>query len=255
MSQQKRYWNASLYDEKHHFVSDLGKDVMEWLTPRHNEHILDVGCGTGDLTWAISRSCQSIIGIDYSAAMIEEAQHKYPSLPFQQCDASNLPFHDEFDAVFSNAALHWMKDKRQVIRKIYESLQPGGRFVAEMGGKGNVHIITSALKEAILLHGVEYDDRQFPWYFPSIGEYASLLEQEGFHVKQMLHFQRPTHLKGKDGLRNWVTMFADHLFPDSLPNHLKETILHEMEVKLEPLLFHDGKWIADYQRLRFIAIK
>ncbi|UOQ84935.1 class I SAM-dependent methyltransferase [Gracilibacillus salinarum] len=248
------YWNPEFYDHRHSFVSELGNDVVQLLAPVKGESILDVGCGTGDLTNQISHRQVTIEGIDKSENMIQQALHKYPHIHFSAQDILEMEYHQQFDAVFSNAALHWVKQPKPALERIYHSLKPGGRFVAEFGGKGNVETITDAIILQIKKAGIDYHNQQFPWYFPSIAEYTALMEHAGFRVTLAQHFDRPTPLDGEEGIRNWVEMFATELLKDS-SDEMKEQIISGVEDSLRDVLFQDDQWVADYKRLRVIGIK
>ncbi|MBT2727698.1 methyltransferase domain-containing protein [Bacillus sp. ISL-75] len=253
---QEDSWNASLYDTKHSFVSQFGGDLVQWLAPQSSEKILDLGCGTGDLANQLNQLGVDIIGIDKSENMIQQAQKKYPGLTFEVQDAVNMGYTNEFDAVFSNATLHWIKTPKQALQSIYNALKPGGRFVAEFGGKGNVQKITDAIINQLGEHGTTYksEQLQFPWYYPSIGEYTSIMEQVGFRVTHAQHFDRPTPLSGEQGLRNWIEMFATSMF-EGVTSDTKELIITRVEENLREVLFRNGEWIADYKRIRVLGIK
>ena len=243
-------WNAHLYDGKHQFVSEFGQDVVKLLAPTAKERILDVGCGTGDLASALFHEGVCTVGVDQSPSMIDEAKQKYPDIPFFVKDAHNLQYEEEFDAVFSNAAIHWMKKPDQVLHSIWKSLKPGGRFVAEFGGKGNVEFISQAI-----IHQIDgYNTRTFPWYFPSIGEYTTLMEQTGFHVSFAEHFERPTRLDGVDGMRNWIKMFGDVVMGEQTAEE-KERITNGAVNELKEVCFNEDHWMADYWRIRVVGIK
>jgi trans-aconitate methyltransferase len=246
-------WNASLYDQKHSFVSEYGKNLIPLLEPQPGESILDIGCGTGHLTKAIAETGAHVVGIDSSSSMIETARTTYPDLEFLVADARNLSFPTPFDAVFSNAALHWIPEAEKVIHSIATALKPGGRFVAEFGGKGNIAAIMSALQQS--LREVADIEADFSWYFPSIGEYTSLLEQYGLAVQLALLFDRPTKLEdGEKGLRNWLLMFRRDML-ENLPDETRSQVIERTEAKARDLLFKEDHWIADYRRLRIIARK
>jgi trans-aconitate methyltransferase len=247
-------WNASLYDKEHSFVSQLGGELVQWLAPKPGEKILDLGCGTGDLANQLSQQGVDITGIDKSENMIEQAQKKYPELTFLVQDAVDMRYSKEFDAVFSNATLHWIKTPKRALQSIYHSLKPGGRFVAEFGGKGNVQTITDAIMNQFSEQGISYKSEQFPWYYPSIGEYTSIMEQVGFRVTQAQHFDRPTPLNGEQGLRNWIKMFATSMF-EGVTTETKALIVTRVEESLRQGLFRNGEWIADYKRIRVLGIK
>ena len=200
-------WDSNLYDDKISFVSRLGKDVVQLLDPQPGEKILDLGCGTGDLTNEILRLGAVPLGIDYSGSMIEKARHKYPNITFQVENGETFRVTDQFDAVFSNAALHWMTEPSKVVESVWLALRNGGRFVAEFGRKGNVKTITDAISEVVSTFGVNASERN-PWFYPSIGEYSSLLENQGFRVVYAVHFDRPTQLEDdENGLKHGLICF------------------------------------------------
>jgi trans-aconitate 2-methyltransferase len=251
----EKHWNASAYDDQHSFVWKYGQGVMELLAPRAGERILDLGCGTGHLTNKIAEAGAEVIGIDKSPAMIEEARKLFPNLRFQLGDGTDFHFDQPFDAVFSNAAIHWMKDQRAVARCIWEGLKPGGRFVAEFGGKGNIDAIRTALVSAVKAAGERVNLGPFARYYPTIGEYALLLEAQGFRVTFASHFDRPTKLQnGEEGLRGWLLTFADNII-EALPADRRETVIVDVERQLKGRLFREGSWYADYRRIRVAARK
>ncbi|MBF2064457.1 MAG: methyltransferase domain-containing protein [Calothrix sp. C42_A2020_038] len=244
-------WNATLYEGKHAFVWQYGEDLLNLLSPQPNERILDVGCGTGQLTAKIADAGARVMGIDADAAMIEKAKLNYPHLEFAVADARLFQFDTLFDAVFSNATLHWIPEPEAVINCIYRALKPGGRFIAEFGGQGNVKSITDVLYQ-ILEKQVNLSEL-FSWYFPSIGEYASLLEKHRFNVSYAVLFDRPTQLPdGEMGLRNWLFMFGTRFFRFFTQQEI-ENIIQSIEQNLKPLLYKNGTWTIDYRRLRIIA--
>ncbi|MDK8642775.1 class I SAM-dependent methyltransferase [Niallia taxi] len=247
-------WNASLYDGKHSFVSNFGEGLVSLLSPSPGEKILDLGCGTGDLASSLAKYDCEVIGIDNSPNMIALAQKKYPHIPFFVEDATALPYESRFTAVFSNAALHWIKSPKQALASIYSSLQQGGRFVAEFGGKGNVQIITDAIIEEFAEQGISFNWANFPWYFPSIAEYTQLMEEAGFRVVFAQHYDRPTSLDGENGLNNWIEMFGDSFFK-GVSESKKEMLIRNVADKLHADVFKDGSWLIDYKRLRVIGIK
>ena len=184
--------------------------------------------------------------------MIRQAKEKYPSLRFEVMDAREISLDDSFDAVFSNATLHWIKEPERVISGIKKSLRPGGRFVAEFGGKGNTGELVKAVGRAWDRLGLT-GPAPHPWYYPSLAEYAGLLEQHGFEVTHATLFDRPTPLDdGERGLRNWLEMFGS-AFVEDLPEATRERLLAEIERELRPKLFRDAHWVMDYRRLRVVA--
>ncbi|WP_145049883.1 MULTISPECIES: class I SAM-dependent methyltransferase [Paenibacillus] len=253
--QSLNQWKADEYDNKLAFVSGYGKNLISWLQPKKGEYILDLGCGTGDLTHEISLYEVEIVGIDASSDMIRRARDKYPHLEFREGDAHHFETNRLFDAVFSNAALHWMRDPQLVVRSIWNALKPGGRFVAEFGGKGNVAIIVHALEEVIeRSKGMDASARN-PWYFPTIGEYSSLLEKQGFMVRQAYHYDRPTKLSdGEQGIEGWLSQFGGDYFQGLNTEQIQEICL-ETSKRVVPQLWKEDAIYADYKRLRVEAVK
>jgi len=246
-------WQPRRYDDKLGFVSALAADLIELLAPAPGERVLDVGCGTGDLAHRIAQRGAEVVGIDISPEMVAMAQSKYPHIRFEVADAQNYRSDGSFDAVFSNAALHWMRRPRRVLESVRSALRPGGRFVAEFGGKGNVHSISRALEVVLARRGVDAHERN-PWYYPSLGEYATLLEAAGFQVVYASHFDRPTPLPDGDlGLDHWLETFAQPFLLGLPPGEVAQ-IKAEIKDLLRPELFRDGTWVADYRRLRVAAV-
>jgi trans-aconitate methyltransferase len=247
-------WNASLYDAKHGFVWEKAKAVAELLAARPGERILDLGCGTGALTADIAATGAEVLGVDRSAEMIEEARKKFPNLRFEVCDARNLPFAGEFNAVFSNAALHWIPEAERVVEGVARALRPGGRFVAEFGGKGNVRKVVEALNAALTELGISPDGAN-PWYYPSVAEYSTLLEKHGLEVREAALFERPTKLEdGERGFAIWITMFCA-TYLDRVPDANREDFLRAAEQAARPTLWKSDHWELDYRRLRISAWK
>jgi len=245
-------WDATLYDERHGFVHRLGASVVELLDPKPGERVLDVGCGTGHLTKKIAEAGANVVGVDASAAMIAEARRNFPDLQFEIADATAMHFAQSFDAVFSNAALHWVRPPDAAVARMHEALQPGGRLVIEMGGKGNVQRTLDATAAAGRAVGVDIDALLYINYFPSVSEYATLLERQGFEVSLATLFDRPTPLEGEHGLRNWIRMFRTDVAEKVLADQL-DRLFEKMETIARPALFRDGQWFADYRRLRVVA--
>jgi trans-aconitate methyltransferase len=245
-------WNAELYDDKHSFVWKLGSSVVELLAPKPGERILDLGCGTGQLTAQIAETGAEVVGLDNSPAMIEEARRLYPQLEFKKADAHDFDVAEPFDAVFSNAALHWITEPARVVCCIARALKPKGRVVVEFGGKGNVQYLANAIETACRLTLGETVSH--PWYFPSIAEFANLLEHHGLEVTQAALIDRPTPLEGEDGLRNWVRMFGDHWL-SGVPSEQHDDFFGRAEDIARPTLYRDSVWYADYRRLRVVARK
>ena len=248
-------WNPALYQSGHSFVWEYGRGLVGLLAPRAGEHILDVGCGTGQLTAEIVGSGAEVIGIDSSPAMIEEARKNYPDMRFELADVLSLAYREEFDAVFSNAVLHWVREAEAAVVAIARALKPGGRLVAELGGRGNVQALLAAAFESLRSLGVEEPEKLRPWYFPSVGEYAALLERHGLAVTSAVLFDRFTPLEGgAKGLSDWVAMFAGGL-AGAVPREKQMEFLNLVERHAAPRLLRDGVWHADYRRLRVVAVK
>jgi trans-aconitate methyltransferase len=248
-------WNANLYDAKHDFVWKYGSDVVSLLAPQKGERILDLGCGTGHLTAQIAESGARVVGVDRSEEMILAARGAYPKLKFKVADAKELTFREEYDAVFSNAVLHWINEPVRVIEGVRRALRAGGRFVAEFGGKGNIARMKLAFDEVLAQVRGTTAGEVNPWYYPSVSEYAVLLEGNGFEVRFITLFDRATGLAdGEAGLRNWIVMFGS-AYLEGLDAKKREVFLRKVEDRLRPDLFREGQWWADYRRLRVVAVK
>jgi trans-aconitate methyltransferase len=247
-------WNTELYDKAHSFVSKFGEGILSYLQPKPGETILDLGCGTGDLTAEIFQKGVNVIGVDNSAEMIQVAKTKFPLIEFLQADARIMNFDVRFDAIFSNAVLHWIKEKDLVIRQMYLSLKENGRIVLEFGGKGNIHQMENAIIMVLKRNGYDENANMDFWYFPSIGEYATELEKQNFRVIHAEHFDRNTPLKGDRGMKDWFKMFGIN-FLNGIPESEIEYILDEVDDVLRPTHYRDGIWNADYKRIRIVAIK
>lgn len=246
-------WDAKLYDAKHAFVWEKAKGVIGLLAAKSGERILDLGCGTGALTSEIALTGAEVVGVDRAVEMIEEARRKFPSLRFEACDARELRFVQEFDAVFSNAALHWIREAEQVVQGVAQALRPGGRFVAEFGGNGNVRKVISALETALRECGAP--DSSNPWYYPSIAQYSALLEKHGLEVREAALFDRPTKLEDAErGLEMWVRMFCGS-FLERVPISQRDKYLRAVEAAARPALWNTDHWLLDYRRLRIAAQK
>jgi trans-aconitate methyltransferase len=255
LKERQAEWDADLYNAKHAFVWKYGAELISVLAPQKGEHILDIGCGTGHLTAQIADSGARVAGVDRSHEMVNAARKAYPDLQFEVADARDLQFRNEFDAVFSNAVLHWIREPERVIQRVEDALRPGGRFVAEFGGKGNIRRMQEVFGRAWteLRDGGQAEIN--PWYYPSVSEYATLLEKNGFEVRFITLFDRPTALAdGEAGLRNWITMFWSEPMSKLIPE-AREVFFRRVEELLRPELFRDGEWWADYRRLRFAAWK
>ncbi|MDP4149255.1 MAG: methyltransferase domain-containing protein [Bacteroidota bacterium] len=248
-------WNAHLYDDKHAFVFKYGEDLVKLLAPSIGEEILDLGCGTGHLTQLIAEAGADVTGVDSSNEMIEKARAAYPGLHFRVASATDLPYNQAFDAVFSNAVLHWVLDKELAIDGVYRSLRPGGRFVLEMGGKGNNDQVLLAIRKVLTRHGYYTNAATQRWYFPSLGEYTSLLEKRGFLIGYASHYDRETRLQDSEqGITDWIRMFCSDFF-SNIPEDILNGLLEEVQDMLRPTHYRYQAWWADYKRLRVAATK
>jgi trans-aconitate methyltransferase len=249
-------WDAAGYDRTFRFVTTYGEGALDDLAAQPGERVLDLGCGTGELTARIASTGAQVVGLDRDAAMIERARERYPELCFEAGDAHDFARPggiDRFDAVFSNAALHWMLRPAEVIRCVRGALRPGGRFVAEAGGQGNVARVEQALRRARAEAGLP--DRPSPWFFPSIAAYAGLLEQGGLEPRRMALFDRPTPLPdGEAGMLAWMKMFGSP-YLDDLSDSARDQTLARAADLVRPALFRDGHWSVDYRRLRVLAVR
>lgn len=243
-------WNPDRYAHNARFVADLGMPVVELLAPQSGERILDLGCGDGALTEKlVALGCQ-VVGVDSSPEQIAAARKR--GLAVQVMDGQALTFEEEFDAVFSNAVLHWMKRPDDVIAGVRRALKPGGRFVAEFGGQGNIASVKRALYEALNRRGLD-PAAVDPWYFPSPEEYRGRLKAHGFRVDTIALIPRPTLLPGD--MIGWLETFAG-TFTSTLPASDRPGFLAELQAALRPQLCDaQGKWTVDYVRLRFSAEK
>ncbi len=248
MSNQK--WSPEDYKIGADFVPILGRPVIELLDPKPGERILDLGCGNGVLTKELADMGCDVVGVDSNPEMIEAA--KALGIDAQLLDGEHLHLKEEFDAVMSNAALHWMADQYAVVRGVWRALKPGGRFAAECGGEGCIRIIREGMKIALIKRGLDYKARN-PWKFPELGTFSKILENQGFRVGYIARIDRPTPLP--KGLRSWLGTFANH-HTEGFSKDEREQFFTEVEEYCRPLLYsEDNGWVADYVRLRFLAVK
>ncbi len=242
-------WNAEDYARQAGYVAELGRPVVDLLQPKEGERILDLGCGDGRLSVALAKTGATILACDSSSDMVARA--RATGVEALVLDAQNFLFEEEFDAVFSNAALHWMKDSVSVIEGVHRALLPDGRFVAEFGGFGNIAAITAAITAVLNAHGFDGAGLN-PWFFPTADAYRKLLENAGFRVKRIDLFSRPTFLP--QGMKSWLDMFVQEFFQPV--GDLSEKLKGEVVAALHPVLRDDGGyWYADHMRLRFAAFK
>ncbi len=243
-------WNPTAYARHARFVSDLGVPVVELLAPRAGERVLDLGCGDGALTAAMAAAGCRVVGVDSSAAQVAAARER--GLDAHVADGQRLGYDAEFDAVFSNASVHWMKDLDAVIDGVWRALVPGGRFVAEFGGHGNVATIVHAIEAALRRRGLDPAPLN-PWVFPRAEDYARRLVRRGFRADAVALFERPTRLPGD--VTGWLETFAQS-FLRAVGAEERPAVVTEVRDALRPRLVDaNGDWIADYVRLRVRATK
>jgi len=243
-------WDSSLYDDRHSFVWKAGSDLLGMLNPQKGERVLDIGCGTGHLTSQIADRGAEVVGLDASLSMIAQARQNFPKLKFQLADVRDFTVDQPFDALFSNAALHWVREAESAIACMSRAVRSGGRLVLEMGGQGNIARIMRGTEEVLREAGFE---ASHTWYFPSIGEYTTLLEKHGFAVRLAQNFARWTQLEHPErGLREWLEMFGGAYF-ENVPPAKRDELVRRIEARLKPELWCDGSWFADYRRLRVVA--
>jgi SAM-dependent methyltransferase len=244
-------WDVQAYARNGAFVHGMAGGVLEWLAAQPGERILDLGCGDGRLTQRIAATGATVEGVDASPAMVAAARSR--GIAVEEAPAESLPHADgTFDTVFSNAALHWVRGQDAMMAEVHRVLKPGGRFVAEMGGQGNIAAIRVALMAMLARHG--HGDREDGVnYYPTADAYTRRLERHGFHVERIALIPRPTPL-AESGMEGWLRTFRRGVI-ESLPEPLRDTVVAETTALLAPALCdEEGNWTADYVRLRFIAI-
>ena len=244
------HWNPETYRRNAAFVPELANTAIRDLASRQGERLLDIGCGDGVLTRHLMDLGCIVIGIDSSPAFVEAARSR--GVDARLCDAQEIEFEDEFDAVFSNAALHWMQHQYQLSNRVYRALKSGGRFVVEMGGEGNIRTIGRALAIAMDEHGLDFEARN-PWTFPNPMTHAQMLTNVGFEVRKCELRQRPTVLP--TDLRGWLVTFSQELLAGH-DHQVRDAVMDRTVELCRPNLCGDnGSWTVDYVRLNFIAVK
>jgi len=240
-------WSAAGYDANARFVSEYGAEILGWLAPQAGERILDLGCGDGALSVQILEAGAQVLGVDTSEDLLRAARER--GIDAREMDGQSLSFDDEFDAVFSNAALHWMPEADAVIAGVSRALKPGGRFVAEFGGHGNVSACVTAMRAAADKFGGD-PALAGPWFFPTPAEYQARLERGGFSVDRIELVARPTPLP--TGIEGWLLTFRAPFFAQ-FGERQSEVIAYVAGLLAPVLRAADGQWIADYVRLRVAA--
>ena len=243
-------WNSTLYDKKHDFVAEYGKGLLEFVPKNDEQAILDLGCGTGILTFQLADLCNKIVGVDSSQSMIDKAKEQFGNIEFKVCDALDLPFENEFDVVFSNAVFHWINDHDTLLKNIYKVLKPQGLLICEFGANGNIARIETAFEKACNSLGYDYEPK---FNFPTVEDFGKLLESNGFVIDRIYDYNRPTVLKDNEqGLVNWVKQF----FVSELavmPEHIQAMVFEKVKDLTRDVLWNGAEWVADYRRLRAIA--
>ncbi len=243
-------WNAAEYQRHAAFVPALAHEVVMLLNPRPGEEILDLGCGDGSLTAQMQNLGCSVTGIDSSQEMVAAARER--GVDAHLVDGHSLTFSERFDAVFSNAALHWLIRPESVIAGVPRALKPAGRFVGEFGGRGNLAALVEAMRKTFA-ENPQFGSFDLPWFFPSVDEYRHMLENAGFEVRQIELIPRPTPLES--GIEKWLEIFADGI-TRQLSLTQKSTFMESVKRRLVDTLYTDETgWVADYVRLRFAAFK
>lgn len=245
-------WNSSLYDNKHNFVAEYGKGLLEFVPKNKIQSILDLGCGTGTLTYQLAELCNKVVGVDSSENMINKAKNHYSNIDFMVCDALDLPFKNEFDVVFSNAVFHWISDHNKLAENIYKVLKSNGLLVCEFGASGNVATVEKSFQQASKEFNCQYKPK---FNFPTVEEFGNVLSENGFVIDNIYDFDRPTVLKDKEqGLANWMKQFyADELA--EMPIEVQKKVLERTSEIAKEKLWNGKEWVADYRRLRVVAHK
>lgn len=247
---QKMKWDTTLYDKKHNFVSNYGKELLSYIPKNKEQKILDLGCGTGILTTQLAKMCSYVLGADSSQEMIKKAAKQHKEIDFIVCDALNLPFEKEWDIVFSNAVFHWIKDHNILLQNIYKALKPKGMLICEFGAYKNIANIENTFAKVLKELGYIYYSK---FNFPKIENFNKLLIANNFHIDHIYDYDRPTPLKdGEKGLSNWIKQFfaSDLVF---FSKREQDIICNKVEKVLKPIQWNGVEWIADYKRLRVIA--
>lgn len=247
---KKMEWNTQLYDNKHDFVSEYGRGLLEFVPANKEQAILDLGCGTGTLTAQLKNLGSRVVGVDSSRNMIDKAKEQYDSIDFMVCDALALPFENEFDVVFSNAVFHWISDHDALLKNIHKALKPNGLLVCEFGANGNIAAIEKAFMQVCGSLGYEYTPK---FNFPICEGFGKLLEGNGFVIDRIYDYDRPTPLKdGEQGLANWMKQFFTSELAE-MSEDIQIITIRRVEELTREALWNGKEWVADYRRLRAIA--
>ncbi|MDR0933967.1 MAG: methyltransferase domain-containing protein [Burkholderiaceae bacterium] len=243
-------FEPELLETRARFITEFGMPVLELLEPKPGERILDVGCGHGAICEKLNAMGCITVGVDISSTMVDAAMKN--GVDARIMNAENMTFNEEFDAVYTNSAMHWMRHLDKVAGGVKRALKPGGRFVGEMGGKGSIANIIGAIRHVMSRHGIEMESVQ-SWYFPSISELSSIMEVAGLNIRSMELIERPTILPGD--IRDWIKMFGRH-YLNAWDVSEAEKFLNEVKAAAQGNMVNEkGEWIGDYKRLRFYALK
>jgi len=246
-------WDAKGYTDNFAFVHKYGEDVMGLIDAVPGSFVVDLGCGNGALSEKLRERGYQVLGVDASLDMLEAAKKAHPDISFVQGDATEFTLEEKADVIFSNAVFHWIDAGKQekLIENVAKQLKPGGKLVCEFGGKGCAETVHAALERNFIKRGYPY---LRPFYFPTIGEYAPMLEKHGLRVEYAVLFDRPTVQNTDHGLEDWIRMFVKKAF-EAVPEDVGDAIIKETVEELRDKLFVDGKWIVDYVRIRFRGVK
>lgn len=246
-------WNANDYTDHFSFVHQYGEDVMELIDAAPGSFVVDLGCGNGALSEKLKERGYRVLGVDASKDMLKKAKSLHPGLSFMEGDAAEFALEEKADVIFSNAVFHWIdeKDQQKLADNVAGQLKKGGILVCEFGGYGCAETVHGTLERNFKKRGLPY---LRPFYFPTIGQYAPILEKAGFRVEYATLFDRPTVQKTENGLEDWIRMFLKKAF-EGVPGEMADEIIGETVRELSKTLHVDGKWIVDYVRIRIKARK
>lgn len=246
-------WDAAEYKENFSFVPTYGEAVIGLITKQPGSRVIDLGCGNGSLTAHLADRGYLATGIDDSEEMLRLAQKEHPSLPFIRGNAVRFRLDEKADVIFSNAVFHWIDEKEQqaMLSNLYGNLRPGGELVCEFGGSGCAEAVHGVLEQCFSERGLKY---RRVFYFPTIGQYAPMLEEAGFKIEYAALFDRPTPQNGADGLASWIRMFVKKPF-EGMDMAQKEEIISDAVARLRNRLYQNGCWIVDYVRIQFRAVR
>ena len=245
-------WDAVLYLRRHGYVAEYGKSLLEYVACNPEQSILDLGCGTGTLTHALSQRAGRVVGIDSSEAMIVKARNLYPQLEFHTMNAFEMPWKETFDMVFSNAVFHWITEQDLLLQRIYAALKNGGKLVCEFGASGNIAEIESCFQCCLKEYG--YTHSRF-FFFPTSEKYRKMLEYKGFYVEKIKEYDRPTPLEdGEKGLENWLQQFFSDVL-NTFSEVVQQKLLQAVADCARQKVWEGTRWVADYRRLLVVAGK